>query len=170
MAEKRGNEFAARNYRTTAERKSDCELVVTRKFHAPARVVFEAWTKPQLLMRWWAPKSFGVSFVSCEADVRPGGAYRFVFSHPDAPQPMAFFGKYVDVSPHTRLKWTNEESGEAGAVTTVTFEEQGDETLVVLRDLYPAKEALDAAIASGSACGFEETFTQLDELLACQSA
>jgi uncharacterized protein YndB with AHSA1/START domain len=151
--------------RTTVERKSARELVVTRTFNGPAHLVFEAWTKPELLIRWWAPKSFGISFLSCETDVRTGGAYRFVFGHPSSGQPMAFFGRYIDVTPHSRLVWTNDEGGEGGAVTTVTFEERGGETLVVLHDLYPSKEALDSAIASGSTCGFSETFEQLDELL-----
>jgi len=151
--------------RTTVERKSECELVVTRVFNGPARIVFEAWTKPELLKRWWAPKSFGVSFLSCEADVRAGGAYRFVFSHPASEQPMEFFGRYIEVKPYSRLVWTNDEGGEGGAVTTVTFEERGAETLVVMHDLYPSKEALDDAIASGSTGGFSETFEQLDELL-----
>src|ERR1700742_5197540 len=151
--------------RTTTERKSERELVVTRTFNAPARIVFEAWTKPELLKRWWAPKSFGVSFLSCEADVRTGGTYRFVFSQPSSDQPMAFFGRYIEVRPPPRLVWTNDEGGEGGAVTTVTFEDRGSETLVVMHDLYPSKEALDAAIASGSTSGFSETFEQLDELL-----
>ena len=155
---------------TTVERKSERELVVTRAFSGPARLVFEAWTKPELLTRWWAPKSFGVSFVSCEADVRAGGAYRFVFAHPDSAQPMAFFGRYLEVTPHARLVWTNEEGGDGGAVTTVTFEERGAETLVVMHDLHPSKEALDDAMASGSTCGFDETFAQLDELLATPGA
>src|SRR5215468_12646485 len=150
---------------TTAERKSERELVVTRTFNAPARIVFVAWTQPELLKRWWAPKGFGISFLSCEADVRVGGKYRFVFSHPAAPQPMAFFGKYLEVIPHSRLVWTNEEGGEGGQVTTLTFEEKGGKTLLVMRDLYPSKEALDAAIASGSTAGMDETFEQLDELL-----
>ena len=111
--------------RTTVERKSERELVVTRTFNGPARIVFEAWTKPELLKRWWAPKSFGVSFLSCEADVRTGGTYRFVFGHPASEQPMAFFGRYIEVTPHSRLVWTNDEGGEGGAVTTVTFEEKG---------------------------------------------
>src|SRR5689334_20351887 len=151
--------------RTTVERKSERELVVTRTFDAPARIVFEAWTKPELLKRWWAPKSFGVSFLSCEADVRTGGTYRFVFSHPASEQPMAFFGRYIEVTPHSRLVWTNDEGGEGGAITTVTFEDRGGETRVVMHDLYPSKEALDAAIASGSTGGCSETFEQLDELL-----
>jgi len=152
---------------TTAERTSERELVVTRRFHASARAVFEAWTRPELLTRWWAPKSFGVSFLSCEADARTGGAYRFVFAHPVSGQPMAFFGRYLDVTPPVRLVWTNDEDGEGGAVTTVTFEEDaGGGTRVVMRDLHPSKAALDAAIASGSTSGTCETFAQLDELLA----
>jgi uncharacterized protein YndB with AHSA1/START domain len=151
---------------TTVERKSERELVITRTFNGPARLVFEAWTKPELLLRWWAPKMFGVSFLSCEIDPRTGGAYRFEFSHPASEQPMAFFGKYLEVTPPSRLVWTNEEGGEGGPVTTVTFEERGDATLVVVHDLYPSKEALDEAIASGSTGGFSETFKQLDELLA----
>ena len=153
--------------RTKAERTSERELVVTRTFDAPARIVFEAWTKPELLQRWWMPKSFGVTFVSCEADVRTGGRYRFVFRHGDSP-PMAFFGRYLEVTPPSRLVWTNEEAGEAGAVTTVTFEEQGGKTLLVMHDLYPSKKALDEAIASGSTSAPNEMFAQLDELLAAR--
>jgi uncharacterized protein YndB with AHSA1/START domain len=151
---------------TTTERTSDRELVVTRTIIGPASVVFDAWTKPELLQRWWAPKSYGISFVSCDVDARAGGKYRFVFSHPDAPQPMAFYGRYLEVTPHSRLVWTNEEAGDNGQVTTVTFEEKNGKTLVVVHDLYPSKAALDEAIASGSASGMgEEMFAQLDALL-----
>jgi uncharacterized protein YndB with AHSA1/START domain len=163
-ARRRGEATPAKN-RTTVERKSERELVVTRTFDAPARIVFEAWTTPDLLKRWWAPKSFGVSFISCEADVRAGGNYRFVFSHPSSEQPMEFFGRYLEVTPPSRLVWTNDEGGEGGSITTVTFEERGAATVVVMHDLYPSKEALDGAIASGSTGGFSETFEQLDELL-----
>jgi uncharacterized protein YndB with AHSA1/START domain len=156
--------------RTTVERRSERELVVTRTFNGPARIVFEAWTKPELLKRWWAPKSFGLTLLSCEADVRVGGSYRLVFSHPAAPKPMEFFGRYLEVTPHLRLVWTNEEGGESGQVTTVTFEETGGKTLLVMHDLYPSKEALDDAIASGSTGGTGETFEQLDELLLTLSA
>ena len=151
--------------RTTSERKSERELVVTRTVNGPARLVFEAWTKPELLKQWWVPKSFPISLLSCEADVRVGGMYRLVFSHPAAPKPMEFFGTYLEVTPHSRLVWTNEEGGESGQVTTVTFEERGGKTLLVMHDLYPSKEALDGAIASGSTGGTSETFEQLDELL-----
>lgn len=152
--------------RTTAERKSERELVVTRTFNYPARTVFEAWTKAELFKRWWVPKSSGLSLLSCEMDVRVGGGYRLVFATGDASKPMAFFGKYLEVTPHSRLVWTNEEGDEGGAVSTLTLEEKGGKTLLTMRDLYPSKEALDAAIASGSTSGdMNETFDQLDELL-----
>jgi uncharacterized protein YndB with AHSA1/START domain len=147
---------------TTVERKSERELVIRRNFNGPARIVFEAWTKPELLKRWWAPKSAGLSLLSCEADVRVGGRYRFEFGH-EASKPMAFFGKYIEVTPHSRLVWTNDESDD-GAITTVTFEEKGGKTLLVMHELYPSKEALDAVIA-GMEDGMGETFEQLDELL-----
>ncbi|MEJ0025387.1 MAG: SRPBCC family protein [Rhizomicrobium sp.] len=150
---------------TTVERTSEREVVTTRTFNGPVRIVFAAWTRPELLKQWWAPTSFGVTFMSCEADVRTGGTYRFVFGHPASEQPMAFFGRYLEVTPNARLVWTNDEGGEGGAVTTVTFEERGADTLVVMRDLYPSKEALDEAIASGSMGGYDETFAQLDDLL-----
>jgi uncharacterized protein YndB with AHSA1/START domain len=146
---------------TTVERKSERELVVTRTFNGPARIVFEAWTKAELFKRWWVPKSMGMSLLSCEMDVRVGGKYRLEFAHGDSSS--AFFGTYKEVTPHSRLVWTNEES-EEGSVTTVTLEEKGGETLLVMSDLYPSKEALDAA-GTGAADAMVETFAQLDELL-----
>jgi uncharacterized protein YndB with AHSA1/START domain len=148
--------------RTTVERKSERELVVTRTFNSPARIVFEAWTKPELFMRWWAPKSMGMFLRSCEMDVRTGGKYRLEFGQ-DASSSWAFFGRYIEVTPHSRLVWTNEESDD-GAVTTVTFEEKGGKTLLVLHELYPSKEALDAS-GTGAADAMPEQFEQLDELL-----
>ena len=127
--------------------------------------MFEAWTKPELLKLWWVPKSFGVTLLSCEADVRVGGGYRFVFSH-DGAKPMEFFGKYLEVTPPSRLVWTNDEAGDAGPVATLTFEERAGKTLLVMHELYPSKEALDRALASGEKGGMSETFDQLDELLA----
>jgi uncharacterized protein YndB with AHSA1/START domain len=147
--------------RTTVERKSDREVVVTRTVNGPPRIVFEAFTKAELFRRWWVPKSMGMSLLSCEIDARVGGKYRLVFDH--APEPVAFFGTYVEVKPYSLLAWTNEEGGEGGSVTTVTFEEKGGKTLVVLSERYSSKEALDAA--GGAYDGMTETFDQLDELL-----
>jgi uncharacterized protein YndB with AHSA1/START domain len=152
--------------RTTVERRSDRELVVTRSFDAPARLVFEAWTKAELFRQWWVPKSLGMSLLSCEMDVRVGGQYRLEFAHGDSP--LAFFGTYKEVTPHSRLVWTNEES-EEGSVTTVTFEEKDGRTLLAMHELYPSKEALDAA-GTGAADAMAETFAQLDELLGTSNA
>lgn len=150
--------------RTTVERTSDREVVVTRTVNGPARIVFEAFTKAELLRRWWVPRSLGMTLLSCEVDARVGGKYRLEFDV-GGPEPAAFFGTYVDVTPYSRLAWTNEEGGEGGSVTTVTFEEEGGRTLVVLHERYPSKEALDAA-GTGAAEAMYETFDQLDELLA----
>ena len=150
---------------TTTERTSDRELVVTRIFLGPARLVFQAWTKPELFKRWWVPKSIGMTMIACEMDVRVGGRYQLTFRHDAFPEPMSFFGRYIEVTPHSRLVWTNEEDHGGGQVTTVTFEEKGDKTLLVMHDLYPSKEALDEAIASGSTGGATEQFEQLDDLL-----
>jgi len=157
------------NSRTTVERTSDRELIATRTFNGPARIVFEAWTKPELILRWWVPESFGMTFLSCETDVRTGGSYCFVFGHPASEQPVAFLGRYIDVSPPSRLVWTNEED-EDGAVTTVTFEENDGKTVVVVHDLYSSKAALDAAIASGSTGAWPEQFEALDSLLTTLAA
>ena len=152
---------------TTVERKSERELIITRIVNGPPRIVFEAWTKAELLQQWWVPKSFGVKLLSCEADVRVGGKYRFVFAHGDSQ--MEFFGQYLEVVPSSRLVWTNEEAAEGGPVTTLTLEEKAGKTLVVLHELFPSKAALDAALASGEKDGMSETFQQLDELLAGRS-
>jgi uncharacterized protein YndB with AHSA1/START domain len=159
------SDLSAGKARTTVERTSERELVVTRTVDGPARIVFEAWTKPEQFQRWWVPKSCGVSLISYEADVRTGGAYRLVMGHPSSQQPMAFFGRYIEVTPHSRLVWTNDEGGEGGAVTTVTFNEKDGATRVVVHELYPSKEALDDAMASGSTSGWGEQFEQLNELI-----
>src|SRR5262249_51761562 len=163
MDARRESEPTPMKNRTTVERKSERELVVTRTFDGPARIVFEAWTKPELFKRWWVPKSMGASLLSCEMDVRVGGRYRLVFSH-DA-STMEFFGRYIEVTPHSRLVWTNDEGGDSGPVTTVTFEEKGGKTLLVVHDLYPSKQALAGASASGATGAMPEQLDQLDELL-----
>jgi len=164
MDASRGSEPTRTTSPATVERKSERELVVTRTINAPARIVFEAFTKAELFKRWWVPKSFGLSLLSCELDVRVGGTYRLVFSHKGS-EPMAFHGRYIEVTPHSRLVWTNDEGDDGGAVTTVTLEEKGGKTRLVMHDLYPSKEALDAAIASGSTSGMPESLEQLDELV-----
>ena len=165
MTAENEDRLAAKQNRATVERTSERELVVTRTINAPPRLVFEAWTKSELFRQWWVPKSFGMTLLSCDLDVRVGGVYRLVFSHPAAPEPMAFHGRYLEVAPHARLVWTNEEAGDNGQVTMVTFEEIGGQTLVVVHDLYPSKESLDEAIASGSAGAMPEQLEELETLL-----
>jgi uncharacterized protein YndB with AHSA1/START domain len=150
---------AAATGRTTVERRSDREVVVMRWFDAPAHLVFEAWSKPELFQRWWVPKSMGMTLLACDMDVRTGGTYRLDFG-----DGMDFFGRYVEVTPPSRIVWTNDEGGDSGSVTTVTFEEVDGRTLLVMTELFPSKEALDAE--GGAADATHETFGQLDELLA----
>lgn len=146
--------------RTVVERTSEREVVVTRTVNAPARLVFEAWTKAELFKRWWVPKSYGLNLMSCDMDVRVGGQYRLVFLHEGST--MEFFGTYLEVTPHSRLVWTNEEGDEGQTVTTVTFDENAGKTVLVVHDRYPSKEALD----SGATAAMPEALDQLDELLA----
>jgi uncharacterized protein YndB with AHSA1/START domain len=167
MAANEKTDHVAGKNLTEMKRTSDRETTVTRSFNAPAHIVFAAWTNPEHFKRWWTPKSYNMTIHSCEIDARTGGGYKLMISHPDyAPEPMPFFGKYLEVTPPHRLVWTNEEGGEPGPITTVTFEEKGGRTLLVMRDLYPSKEALDTAMESGNTGGFEETFDQLAAFLA----
>jgi uncharacterized protein YndB with AHSA1/START domain len=152
--------------RTTVERKSDRELVATRTFDAPPQMVFKAWSQPDLFRRWWVPEGSGISLVSCDMDVRTGGKYRLEFGA--GGDTMAFYGKYLDVVPNERIVWTNDE-GEEGAVTTVTFEDQGGKTLLTFHELYPTTEALEEAMV-GSAAGLPTQLDQLDELLSSTEA
>ena len=159
MAER--SEPAGAKHPTSVERKSDREVVIRRIFDAPARLVFKAWTQPELFRQWWVPQSIGLKLLSVEQDVRVGGGYRLVFDLGDS-KTMAFFGKYIEVTPPSRLSWTNEE-GDEGAVTTVTLEEKDGQTHLTFSELYPTKEALDRNI--GSTEGLPEQFAQLDALL-----
>jgi uncharacterized protein YndB with AHSA1/START domain len=160
MDARRESEAPPTTHRTGVERKSERELVVRRTVNAPARLVFEAWTRADLFRRWWVPKAYASNLLSCEMDVRVGGQYRLVFRHEDST--MEFFGTYREVTPHSRLVWTNDEGDNGETVTTVTFDEHAGKTLLVVHDRYPSTEALE----SGSTNAMPEALDQLDELLA----
>ncbi len=162
MAPEKESERTPVKNRTTVERSSDRDVVVTRTFDAPARLVFEAWTRPELFRKWWLPRSMGMTLLSCEMDIRTGGHYRLEIGH--AGGQGAFFGRYLEVIPHSRIGWSNDENGENGSVTTVTLEEKAGKTLLVVSERYASKEACDAA-GTGAADALVETFSQLDELL-----
>jgi uncharacterized protein YndB with AHSA1/START domain len=162
QVEENGSEPVTKN-QTVVERKSDCELVVTRTFNGPAEIVFDAWTKPELVMRWWAPRAFGITLVSCEIDLRVGGQYRYVFAL-EGHKPMEFHGTYMDVQRPTRLVWTNADAGDY--LSTATFTEKDGKTTLTLHECHPTRAALDEALGSGVIEGTCETYDQLDELLA----
>jgi len=162
MDQQLSNDGAAQ-HETRVERPSDTELVVLRIFDAPPRIVFKAWSQPELFRRWWVPSSFPIRLVSCDMDVRTSGKYRLEFAHGEGT--IAFHGKYLEVVPDERIVWTNDEGDEDGAVTTVTFEALGRRTLVTFHERYPTKEAVEEAL-QGSAAGLPEQFTQLEALLA----
>lgn len=151
---------------TSVERVSDVEVVITRLINAPPSKVWQAWTRADLFPKWWIPKSMPIPLKSCEMDVRVGGGYRLVFVHEG--NEMAFFGTYREVVPEQRLVWSNDEAGDAGQISSVTLEDLGGKTRVVMRERFPNKEALDAAMASGSMDGMPETFDQLEEFVAEQ--
>lgn len=159
MTDSQDGEGAAAS--SVVQRVSDREITVTRLFDAPPRIVFKAWSDPDLFKRWWAPKSMGIPLRSVEMDVRTGGTYRLEFGH-DAENTFAFFGKYIEVVPPERIVWTNEE-GEDGGISTVTFLEKGGKTLLTYSETYPSSEALEASL--GGLDGAPEQFAQLDELL-----
>ena len=167
MQQARTGETTMRN-ETIVERTADRELVVRRTFNGPAHVVFDAWTQPELLKRWWAPKSFGVTLFECESDLRVGGTYRYAFGR-DPGKPEVFSGRYLEVRPPSRLVLTQlyERMRDAGeAIVTATFEESQGRTLLVLHQLFPSKEALEGALAFGMENGMRVTLDQLDELVA----
>lgn len=151
---------------TAVELAGDREVLITRTFAGPARAVFDAWTKPELVRRWWAPKSRGVTFVSCDADVRVGGDYRYVLRTGDGEQ-IAFSGRYSEITPHSRLVYTQifESYPDEPVVVTVTFEEEGGKTRLTSREVYPSKESREGAFASGMEEGLRETLEQLDEMV-----
>lgn len=152
--------------RATVERPSERELVVRRGVRGPARLVFEAWTRPELFRRWWVPAGAPIFLRACELDVRVGGTYRLVFGVHGSDQEAEFFGRYLEVTPYSRIVWTNDEADAEGPLSTVTFEEEGGRTWVTVHDLYPSAEALEAAIASGSTEGMPAQLDQLDALVA----
>ncbi len=172
MNPKKESESVPKN-QTSMELKGDRGIVITRMFNGPARIVFDAWTRPELVMRWWAPRSRGVSVVGCDAAVSVGGHYRYVLRH-DAGTEMAFSGKYIEVTPHSRLVYTHlfeptasgTNPGDPELIITVTFDEHDGKTLVVSHSLCPSKELRDIILASGMEGGMRETMEQLEELVA----
>jgi uncharacterized protein YndB with AHSA1/START domain len=172
MLAQKESEAAAMN-QTSMELKGDREIVIARTFNGPARIVFDAWTRPELVRRWWAPKSHRVSVVACDADIRVGGGYRYLLRL-DTGNEFAFSGRYSEVTPHSRLVYTQifeptaagAKPGDDEVIITVTFDERDGKTHLVSHSLCPSKDVRDAIIASGMEHGMRETMDQLEELVA----
>jgi len=150
--------------RTVSEVRGDLELVITRTIDGPPRIVFDAWTRLDLLVRWWAPSRAGVPGEGFALDLRPGGKWRSVLKLHTGDE-LAFSGTYLEVVPPSRLVYTSvfEPRPEAGEVMcTVTFEDRDAKTLVTLREVFPSRAALEAALRSG----MDESLDQLDDLIA----
>lgn len=166
----RGSEPGMREL-TTLRLEGDREIVIERTFNAPARIVFDAWSQPELVERWWAPRSRGVAVVQIVATVRTGGSYRYVLSHRD--RQFAFSGAYIEVTPPARLVYTQifepaaggAQPGDAEIVVTVTFDERDGRTRVRSHTQCLSAEVRDGIIASGMEHGMRETMEQLEELV-----
>jgi uncharacterized protein YndB with AHSA1/START domain len=144
----------------------DREIVITRVFRAPPKLVFEAWTKAEHIRRWWAPKLRG-EMMECTSDLRVGGAFRYQMRPKQGP-PFAFSGKYLEIDAPNRLVYSMvyEPAAEAGEMrVTVTFEAHGDQTLLTSRELYPSAEVRTIAVETGMEPGMRESMDQLDDLV-----
>jgi uncharacterized protein YndB with AHSA1/START domain len=139
------------------------EIVLTRVFDAPWRMVFDAFTKPELLKRWFGPR--GHDLVVCEVDLRVGGAWRFVIRGPDGKE-LGMRGVYREIAPPDRMVHTESYDDYPGEslVTTVLVERDGRTTLTATV-LYPSQEIRDAVISSGMEHGAAESYDKLAELL-----
>lgn len=150
---------------TSMELVADREIVIALVFRAPARIVFDAWTRPELVRRWWAPRSHRVEVVDCQADVRAGGKYRYLLRKDG--RDLGFSGTYREVTPHARLVYTQVFEPVPGSevIVSVTFDERDGETHLLAHELHPSKEARAAALATGMEQGMRESMEQLDELV-----
>lgn len=157
------------NNRTSVRRLSDRELLTTRVFDAPRKLVFRAHTDPALVPLWWGPRS--TTTIVDQMDVRPGGAWRFIHRNADGSED-GFRGEFREISPYERLVWTFEYEGWAGHVVleAMTFAEQDGKTTLTVLSTYDTPEDCEAMIASGMEDGMRETYERLDDLLAQQTA
>jgi len=150
---------------TTLELPGDREILITRSFDAPARVVFEALTRPEHVRRWWAPRSC-TEMLRCEIDFRVGGAWRYVMRHSGGFE-VGFSGTFLEIVAPTRVVQTEifDPYPDAAATVTLTLVERGGRTTLTSRSLYPSREVRDQVIASGMEHGMRESMVQLTEVV-----
>ena len=145
---------------------SDQEICMTRLFDAPRHLVFAAMTQPQHVKRWWGRLGEGYSVPICEIDLRPGGAWRFVNRH--AKGEAAFHGEYREVTPPSRLVFTEifEEFPDSVSVVTAEFTEEDGKTRLTATVRYPSPEIRDMVLASGMSRGAGISYDRLEDLVA----
>jgi uncharacterized protein YndB with AHSA1/START domain len=143
---------------------SDRELVLTRVFNAPARTLFEVWTKPEHVRKWYAVRSTTVTV--CDIDLRVGGAWRWVVTTPHGME-IAFSGVFLEIDPPRRLQRTEvfEAMPGPGCVVTLTFDEEDGKTTLAMHMLFQSKEERDICLKSGMELGVKECYQKIDELL-----
>jgi uncharacterized protein YndB with AHSA1/START domain len=143
---------------------SDREIVMTREFKAPARTLFEVWTKPEHVRKWYAVR--GTTMTVCEIDLRVGGAWRWVITRPGLE--VAFSGVFREIDPPHRLQRTEVFEAMPGAesLVTFTFDEKDGQTTLTMNMLFKSKQDRDVCLRSGMELGVKECFQRIDELVA----
>ena len=145
---------------------SDSEIRMTRVFDAPRHLVFEAMTKPEHVKRWWGRLGEGYSVPVCEIDLRPGGAWRFVNRHPKGE--VAFYGEYREITPPTRLVFTEifEQFPDSVSMVTAELADEDGKTQMTVTVRYPSAEVRDMVLASGMTRGAAISYDRLEDLVA----
>lgn len=150
---------------TTLALPGDTDILITRRFDAPARLVFEAVTRPEHIRRWWAPRSRG-EMTACEVDLRVGGAWRFAMRARNGME-VEFYGTYREIVAPTRLVQTEifAPFPDVVSVVTLTLTEHAGHTVLESRSVYPSREIRDQVIATGMEGGMRESYLQLAEVV-----
>jgi uncharacterized protein YndB with AHSA1/START domain len=144
---------------------SDCEIVLTRLFDAPRRLVFEAMTKPEHVRRWWGSLDERYSMTVCEIDLRQGGRWRFVGRGPQGE--YAFHGEYREIAPPDRIVYTEiyEPFPDVESVVTQTLTEEDGKTRLTVKALYPSMEVRDSVLKTGMEKGAGISYDRLEDLV-----
>ncbi|WNG38231.1 SRPBCC family protein [Archangium violaceum] len=145
---------------------ADREVVITRVFEAPARILFEAYSKPEHIKRWFGPRGWPVTL--CEMDFRKGGRFRFQMTGPNGQKNTPFGGEYLEIVPNRKIVYDNgfESPGAEKMIVTVTFDEQGGKTTLTMHTLFASVAMKNAHVGGGFVQGTGSGFDQLEELAA----
>ena len=145
---------------------ADREIVITREFDAPARILFAAWSTPEHLLQWFGPEGWPLTL--CEVDFRVGGRWRFAMTGSSGVQNTPFGGEYLEIVPNDRIVFSNafEEPGAETLIVIVTFAEQDGRTTLTIRTLFRSTEVRDWHAEQGYATGYASALDQLADVVA----